>query len=74
MDVNFLTVPGLAGWGGFTRVAHRNESVHVLFSDGHVSSVENRRHEYTVDTRAGDLENSFAKMLAVMEKADEIPN
>jgi prepilin-type N-terminal cleavage/methylation domain-containing protein len=73
IDVNFLTVPGLAGFGGFTRVAHRNETVHILFSDGRVSSADNRRHEYTVDTRSGDIQNAFAKMLAVMEKADELP-
>jgi prepilin-type N-terminal cleavage/methylation domain-containing protein/prepilin-type processing-associated H-X9-DG protein len=72
IDVSFLTVPGLAGFGGFTRTCHGNQSVHCLFSDGHVSALDNRKGEYTVDART-NLQDSFRKILAVFETADRAP-
>jgi prepilin-type N-terminal cleavage/methylation domain-containing protein/prepilin-type processing-associated H-X9-DG protein len=69
MDVNFLTVSGLAAFGGYTRTCHNRQSVNVLFSDGHVSPLDNRRDTYTVDATT-NVQDSFAKILKVFETAD----
>lgn len=71
IDVNFLTVPGLAGFGGYTRTCHDGQSVNVLFSDGHVTAAPNGANDYTVDART-DLDQSFAKILATLERADRV--
>lgn len=73
LDVNFLTLRGLAGFGGYTRTCHNRETINVLFSDGHVAAANNRGDDFTVDTRQ-NLDQAFAKILAVFEKADEVPN
>lgn len=69
MDVNFLTVPGLAFLGAPSRTCHRRESVNILFSDGHVSAHDNRKDDFTVNALT-NVQDSFAKILGVFETAD----
>lgn len=69
MDVNFLTVPGLVMFGGFTRTCHGGETVNVLYSDWSVLALSNRTNEFTVDART-DLVESFNKILKAFERAD----
>ncbi len=55
-----------------TRTNHRQKFANVLFSDGHVATLQNDRGKLTVDAHAyGDLHSSFDKILAVLEFADE---
>lgn len=70
IDVNFLTLRGLAGFGGFTRTCHSRKSVNILYSDGHVDLADNRDDYFTVDTRQ-NLDQAFAKILTVLEHADQ---
>jgi prepilin-type processing-associated H-X9-DG protein len=70
LDVNFLATPGLSLFGGFQRTCHNRETVNVLYSDGHVSTLDNRKNEFTVDGRT-NIHLSFAKILAVFEAADK---
>jgi prepilin-type N-terminal cleavage/methylation domain-containing protein/prepilin-type processing-associated H-X9-DG protein len=70
MDVNFITVPGLAGFGAFTRTCHNRENVNILFSDGHVGTADNKNDTYTVDAKV-NVQDSFGKILKGMELADK---
>ena len=65
----FLTVPGLVFFGAPSRTCHNQESVNILFSDGHVSKQDNHHGDFTVNTGA-NVQNSFALILSVFEYAD----
>jgi prepilin-type N-terminal cleavage/methylation domain-containing protein/prepilin-type processing-associated H-X9-DG protein len=69
MDVQFLCSPQLATFGVFQRTSHQQQTVQVLYADGHTEILDNRASGYTVDGRSG-VSTSFAKMLSVFEKAD----
>ena len=70
-DANYLADASAAVFGVTQRTFHRQETVNVLFSDGHVEVVDNRKREYTVDARANAHE-SFAKILQAFEWLDRI--
>jgi prepilin-type N-terminal cleavage/methylation domain-containing protein len=72
IDVNFLTVSGLLLFGAPTRTCHNQETVNILFSDAHAAAQSNVNGAFTVDTRT-DVEDAFAKILAVFETADQVP-
>ncbi len=69
MDVSFITVPQLAGFGGFTRTCHGNSNVNCLYSDGHVERLDNRHGDYTVDATS-NLDDSFVKILNAFMNAE----
>jgi prepilin-type N-terminal cleavage/methylation domain-containing protein/prepilin-type processing-associated H-X9-DG protein len=69
IDVNFLAAKGLEYFGAPTRTCHQRQSVNILFSDGHASSADNRKDEFTVNALS-NVDDSFAKILAVLEAAD----
>jgi prepilin-type N-terminal cleavage/methylation domain-containing protein/prepilin-type processing-associated H-X9-DG protein len=69
MDVNFLCDPGLAVFGVNTRTSHRQETVNMLYSDGHAEAHENRPGVFTVDART-NVSDSFARILGVFEAGD----
>jgi prepilin-type N-terminal cleavage/methylation domain-containing protein len=69
MDVNFLTLDGLAMFGIFPRTCHGGATVNVLYTDDHVSALDNSGNDFTVDATS-DVEVSFSKILAAFETAD----
>lgn len=72
IDANYLVDPFLEIFKVYLRTNHRMETVNVLFADGHASAVNNHKGEYTVDARDNPRQ-SFARILAVFERADRIP-
>ena len=72
LDVNYLVDPGVAIFGVYQRTSHHQETVNVLFADGHAAALSNARGEYTVDAR-DNPHNSFPKILAAFETADPQP-
>ncbi len=70
IDVNFLALPQLAGFGGYTRTCHGGQTANCLYSDGHAAVLDNRHNAYTVDATT-NLANSFSKILDVFELADQ---
>jgi prepilin-type N-terminal cleavage/methylation domain-containing protein/prepilin-type processing-associated H-X9-DG protein len=74
VDTVFLAAPEMAAFNVKTRTNHRQKSVNVLFTDGHVTSPVNRNDRYTVDARNyNELRDSFSKILQVFEQADAEP-
>lgn len=69
MDQDFLCDPSLALFHVNQRTNHRRKSVNVLFSDGHVSALDNSTDQYTVNVGAKPYD-SFAKILHIFELAD----
>ncbi len=74
VDTLFLAAPEMATFNVKTHTNHRQKSVNVLFTDGHVSAAANRNDRFTVDVRDyTELRNSFSKILQVFEQADTEP-
>jgi prepilin-type N-terminal cleavage/methylation domain-containing protein/prepilin-type processing-associated H-X9-DG protein len=74
VDTMFLCPDDLEAFNVKPRTHHRQESVAILFADGHVASRANRTGQYTVDVRAhSELRDSFNKILKVLERADTAP-
>ena len=71
MDVDFETIQELQMFGVTTRTCHARKTVNILFSDGHVRAVDNRRREYTVDAKT-NIADALGKILANFEKADRL--
>jgi prepilin-type N-terminal cleavage/methylation domain-containing protein/prepilin-type processing-associated H-X9-DG protein len=69
IDVDYLCYSGLSVFGVYTRTNHHQQTVNVLYSDGHAEAFDNRSGTFTVDART-NLNDSFAKILAVFETAD----
>jgi len=69
MDVNFITVPLLAGFGAYTRTCHGQTNVNCLYSDGHVDKLDNRNGAYTINATS-NLDDSFVKILTAFETAE----
>lgn len=69
IDVNFLCYAGLSVFGVYTRTSHHQQTVNVLYSDGHAEAFDNRSGTFTVDART-NISDSFAEILAVFETAD----
>jgi prepilin-type N-terminal cleavage/methylation domain-containing protein/prepilin-type processing-associated H-X9-DG protein len=69
MDIDFITVPSLAGLGILTRTSHDRKVVNILYSDGHAALADNRQREYTVDATT-TIPNTLKKILKNFEKAD----
>jgi prepilin-type processing-associated H-X9-DG protein len=72
MDVNFLCDASLQVFQITTHTCHHNETVNILFSDGHVAAADNRNNDYTVNA-IGNTAGALGLILAVMEKADAFP-
>ncbi len=74
IDTLFLCPPNLATFGVKPRTHHRQQFADILFADGHAVSRMNDDARFTVDARNyGELRDSFSKILAVLEQADEEP-
>ena len=74
VDTVFLAAPEMASFNVKTRTNHRQKSVNILFTDGHVTSPANRDDRFTVDARNyNELRDSFSKILQVFEQADAEP-
>ena len=71
IDSAFLCPPELASFGVKSSTHHREKLANILYSDGHVSSRQNRDARFTVDVRNyAELRNSFDKILRILERAD----
>ncbi|MDX1952991.1 MAG: type II secretion system protein [Verrucomicrobiota bacterium] len=74
MDSIFLVPPDLAAFNVKPRTHHQQQFVNVLFTDGHVNSLQNKNAEFTIDMRNyGELQNAFDRILQAFERADERP-
>jgi len=74
VDSLYLCPPELAAYNVRPRTHHRLEFVNVLHADGSIASRANRDGRFTVDVRDyGQLRDSFSRILAVLERADEHP-
>jgi prepilin-type N-terminal cleavage/methylation domain-containing protein len=74
IDTLFLCPDGLAAFNVKPRTNHREQIADVLFSDGHVVTRLNRDGRFTVDVRDySQLDDSFDKILKVLEQADTEP-
>ncbi len=74
VDTLFLCPPGLSSFGVKPRTHHREQFANILFADGHVASRRNDDGRFSVNLRTfADLQNSFSKILGVLEQADEEP-
>jgi prepilin-type N-terminal cleavage/methylation domain-containing protein/prepilin-type processing-associated H-X9-DG protein len=71
LDVNFLVADNMSYFGAPQRTSHKRENVNILFSDGHVSTADNRQDDYTVDARV-NVDDAMTTILNVFEKADEL--
>jgi len=69
MDVNFLADRSLAPFGVLSRTNHRRKQTNVLYSDGHVVTLNNERGEYTVNVGANPY-GALSMILGVFERAD----
>jgi prepilin-type N-terminal cleavage/methylation domain-containing protein/prepilin-type processing-associated H-X9-DG protein len=68
-DANYLANASVNVYGVWQRTFHKQETVNVLYADGHADSVINAKHEYTVDARTNPSD-SFDKILKVFERLD----
>jgi prepilin-type N-terminal cleavage/methylation domain-containing protein/prepilin-type processing-associated H-X9-DG protein len=74
MDTQFPVGPGFAEFGIVPRTHHEGKNVNVLYSDGHVESLDNSDGRFTVNLdNFKALTHPFSVILSVMEKADEGP-
>lgn len=74
LDTQFQAPEELAAFSVKSRTHHRQQSVTLLFSDGHAVSRPNKDKRFTVDvTDYGQLRDSFNKILQVFEQADLEP-
>jgi prepilin-type processing-associated H-X9-DG protein len=71
-DANYLSDPNIQVYGVNQRTYHRQETVNVLFTDGHAAIVQNDQRQYTVDSRP-NARDSFALILKAFEALDRIP-
>lgn len=72
IDTLFKCPPDLDTFNVTSRYNHKLKAANVLFADGRVGSLDNANGELTVDVSdAGQLHNSFDKILQVFELADE---
>lgn len=71
MDTQFLCPEDLKAFNVVPRTHHARKFSDVLYSDGHVQSLQNKDHRYTVDVRSySELRATFERILAVFEEAD----
>lgn len=70
-DTLFYAHPSLAPFGVVSRTHHNAKRVNVLFSDGHVSGVENENNRFTVNIGV-DPYAGPPLILNAFENADEI--
>ena len=72
LDTQFLCPPDLAQFDVKPRTHHRQKFVHVLSSDGGVTSCRNTDGRFTVDVlNHSEVPKAFSKILEVLEEADE---
>ncbi len=68
MDENYLTLSSLAVFGVATQTNHRRRWVNVLYSDGHVATLDNSKDLYTIQPLIPTFSLNF--ILAAFESAD----
>ncbi len=74
VDVQYDCPPDLAPFNVLPRFHHRQQSVNVLHSDGHVVNRLNRDRRFTVVVAASsEVRESFSRILGVFERADAEP-
>jgi prepilin-type processing-associated H-X9-DG protein len=74
IDSIFLCPPSLKNFGIVPVSNHQSLVANVLYTDGHVSSHNNDKDRFTVDSSDfGQIRQSFSKILHAMEVADELP-
>jgi len=72
MDTVFFAGPELKGFNIESYANHRGRVAHVLYSDGHVSALNNSDSRYTVDLRdRSNIPKAFSKILDAFEAADQ---
>jgi len=71
MDTIFKTAPDLAAYDIRPAENHDGKFVNVLYSDGHVSTLDNSGKKYTVDLSSlSAVRSGFDKILSAFEQAD----
>jgi prepilin-type processing-associated H-X9-DG protein len=71
MDTQFLVSDGFLQFGITPRTNHQQQSVNVLYSDGHAVSLSNADGRFTVSLNNYQaMENAFSVILGVLEQAD----
>lgn len=71
MDTMFLCPEELATFNVKPRTHHQQQSVGILFADGHVVARSNKNRNFTVEIRDyGEVYDTFNKILQVFEQAD----
>lgn len=74
MDTIFLAPPELKNFNVESLTNHQGRLANILFTDGHVASLNNADGRYTVDVRdVSQIRSAFNKILTVFELADERP-
>jgi prepilin-type N-terminal cleavage/methylation domain-containing protein/prepilin-type processing-associated H-X9-DG protein len=74
IDSIFQCAPDLDAFNVKPRTNHKSKLANVLYSDGHVRTLQNTENRYTVDlTDYEQLHSAFDKILKVFELADEQP-
>jgi prepilin-type N-terminal cleavage/methylation domain-containing protein len=73
VDTMFLAAPEMSSFHIRSRTHHRQQSAHLLFTDGHVTAAANRDQRFTVDARDySQLRYTFDKILKVFETGDQL--
>jgi len=74
LDTMFLSPADLESFNIKTRTHHRQQTVNILFADGHVVTRANKNGRFTVDLRDyAEIRDAFNKILKVLEQADLEP-
>lgn len=74
IDSQFLAPPGMDSLNITTRTHHERTIANALYHDGHVSSLQNKTGQFTVDVRSHSaLYDAFNQILKVLERADAQP-
>jgi prepilin-type processing-associated H-X9-DG protein len=73
IDAQFLCGSGLASFGIFPSTHHQQQFADILFADGHAASRPNNANQFTLSVNLSNLTDSFALILAILERADAEP-
>jgi len=74
MDTIFQCPDALAAFNVKPRTHHQQETVNILFADGHVVTRLNKGQKFSVIIRDyGEVYDAFSKILQVLEEADTQP-
>ena len=70
IDAQFLCGSGRRAFGIYPSTHHQQQFADILFADGHAASRPNNTNQFTLSVNLSNLTDSFALILAILERAD----